>query len=97
MTALGVEPASARTVQLRVMHWTMRGGPPEAPLYLRTRTGRLYRVHTVHRTRSGSEARYTFGACRILPHELPADARVHDWVWTLGARRNAASARQVAA
>ncbi len=79
MTAPIREPG--RTVTLRVLTWAMRGGPPVAPLYLRTNTGRTYQVRTLRKCRPGSEARYVFGAEVVAPADVPEDARVFEWTW----------------
>ncbi len=76
-----------RTVTLRVLTWAMRGGPPVAPLYLRTSTGRTYRVRTVRKCRPGSEARYMFGAEVVAAADVPEGARVIEWTWRARRRR----------
>jgi hypothetical protein len=75
------EPSSpGRTIKLRVLWWAMRG-TPVAPLFLRTKTGRLYLVVKVRKCRPGSKARYSFDACRIQQDEVPKGVKIHSWAW----------------
>lgn len=75
------EPIGARVRTFRVFSWYMRGGPPAPPIFLRSVTGRCYRVIEVRKSRPGSACSYTFKIVRISPEAVPDGAQLHEWRW----------------